>query len=215
MVQMGGGLRDRRPNQLSGGQQQRVALARALAIRPKCLYLDEPLSNLDAKLRLEMQPEIRRIVKGAGITAIYVTHDQKEALSMADGIAVLRHGKIEQVGTPAELYRKPVSRFVADFIGETNFLSGVVETVNSTTVMDENGGRSPSSPSPPRIVRPPKAKPSPSRSDPEAVGIAEAPAGVNVNRPSGQGKRVSTTYLGDMAEHLVEGDGIGGGDQGV
>ena len=128
-------LLDRRPNQLSGGQQQRVALARALAIRPKCLLLDEPLSNLDAKLRLEMRSEIRRIVKQAGTTAIYVTHDQKEALSMADSIAVLRAGKLEQTGTPEELYRRPATRFVADFIGESNFLTGVVESVEATAIV--------------------------------------------------------------------------------
>ncbi len=123
LVQMGH-LRDRKPNQLSGGQQQRVALARALAFRPKCLLLDEPLSNLDAKLRLDMRSEIRRIVKQTGITAIYVTHDQKEALSMADGIAVMKLGKLQQTGTPTELYQRPVSRFVADFIGESNFIAG-------------------------------------------------------------------------------------------
>lgn len=111
-----------RPNQLSGGQQQRVALARALVVRPRCLLLDEPLSNLDAKLRLEMRIEIRRICKQAGLTSIYVTHDQKEALSIADRLAVLRAGRVEQVGTPLEVFRKPVNQFVASFIGETNFL---------------------------------------------------------------------------------------------
>jgi len=111
-----------RPNQLSGGQQQRVALARALVIEPGCLLLDEPLSNLDAKLRLEMRSEIRRICKEAGLTAVYVTHDQKEALSVADRLAVMRDGVIEQIGAPAEVYREPVNSFVASFIGETNFL---------------------------------------------------------------------------------------------
>ena len=97
---------DRKPNSLSGGQQQRVALARALAVRPDCLLLDEPLSNLDAKLRLEMRAEIRRICKSAGLTTIYVTHDQKEALSIADRIAVLNAGRLQQVGTPEELYHR-------------------------------------------------------------------------------------------------------------
>jgi iron(III) transport system ATP-binding protein len=115
-----------RPNQLSGGQQQRVALARALVIEPQCLLLDEPLSNLDAKLRLEMRVEIRRICKQAGLTAIYVTHDQKEALSIADRLAVMRAGRVEQIGTPAEVYRHPVNRFVAGFIGEGNFIEGRV-----------------------------------------------------------------------------------------
>ena len=113
---------DAKPNLLSGGQQQRVALARALVIEPQCLLLDEPLSNLDAKLRLEMRVEIRRICKQAGLTAVYVTHDQKEALSIADRLAVMRNGKVEQVGTPAEVYRQPANCFVAGFIGEGNFL---------------------------------------------------------------------------------------------
>lgn len=121
-----GGFADRTPNQLSGGQQQRVALARALVIEPGCLLLDEPLSNLDAKLRLEMRGEIRRLVKGTGTTAVYVTHDQTEALSMADRCAVLRDGRLEQVGTPRELYERPANRFVADFIGAANILPATV-----------------------------------------------------------------------------------------
>jgi iron(III) transport system ATP-binding protein len=116
----------RRPNQLSGGQQQRVALARALAAEPACLLLDEPLSNLDARLRLHMRGELRRLVKSAGTTAIYVTHDQKEALSMADRIAVMDQGRLVQVGAPEELYRRPANRFVADFLGEANFLDGEI-----------------------------------------------------------------------------------------
>ena len=117
-------LADRKPNQLSGGQQQRVALARALAVSPDCLLLDEPLSNLDAKLRGEMRSEIRRICKSAGFTTIYVTHDQKEALSIADRIAILKDGQIMQVGTPAQLYNSPASSFVADFIGQANLIPG-------------------------------------------------------------------------------------------
>jgi iron(III) transport system ATP-binding protein len=123
-----------RPNQLSGGQQQRVALARALVIRPRCLLLDEPLSNLDAKLRLEMRMEIRRICKQAGLTAVYVTHDQKEALSVADRLAVMRDGVIEQTGTPEEVYRAPVSRFVAGFIGEGTFIDGQIEALEERGV---------------------------------------------------------------------------------
>lgn len=119
---------DRMPNQLSGGQQQRVALARALVIRPDILLLDEPLSNLDARLRLEMRDEIRRIHDETRITTLYVTHDQKEALSMADRMAVLRDGVLEQIGPPREVYRRPSSRFVADFIGEVNWLPGTVRT---------------------------------------------------------------------------------------
>jgi iron(III) transport system ATP-binding protein len=118
------GLGSRKIQQLSGGQQQRVALARALVIRPKCLLLDEPLSNLDAKLRLEMRSEIRGICKQHGLTAIYVTHDRDEALSMADRMAIMETGKIAQVGTPTEVYRNPSTRMVAEFIGETNFVEG-------------------------------------------------------------------------------------------
>ena len=115
---------DRKINQLSGGQQQRIALARALVVRPRCLLLDEPLSNLDAKMRLQMRGEIRRVCKEFGLTAIYVTHDQKEALSIADRLAVLDQGHLAQVGTPREIYRQPQTKAVADFIGETNFLEG-------------------------------------------------------------------------------------------
>jgi iron(III) transport system ATP-binding protein len=121
----------RRPNQLSGGQQQRVALARALVIRPRCLLLDEPLSNLDAKLRLEMRTEIRRVCKEFHLTTVYVTHDQKEALSISDRMAILDHGRILQVGSPREVYRRPSGRRVADFIGETDFISGTVLSVGS------------------------------------------------------------------------------------
>jgi iron(III) transport system ATP-binding protein len=109
---------------LSGGQQQRVAVARAVVVRPEILLLDEPLSNLDARLRVSMRAEIRRICRAAGVTAIYVTHDQKEALSMADRIAVLHDGVLQQVGTPMKVYRRPTNRFVADFIGEGNFIDG-------------------------------------------------------------------------------------------
>lgn len=117
---------ERKIAQLSGGQQQRVALARALVIRPRCLLLDEPLSNLDAKLRLEMRTEIRRVCKQFGLTAIYVTHDQKEALSISDRMAILEGGRIAQIGTPQEVYRRPRSTIVADFIGETNFIEGTM-----------------------------------------------------------------------------------------
>jgi len=115
---------DRKPNQLSGGQQQRVALARALAAESEALLLDEPLSNLDARLRLHMRTELRRLIKQTRTTAIYVTHDQKEALSMADRIAVMNDGRIVQIGTPHELYARPATRFVADFLGEANFVDG-------------------------------------------------------------------------------------------
>ena len=117
-------LAGRRTSQISGGQQQRVALARALAPQPKVLLLDEPLSALDYKLRKEMQIELKRLQHETGITFIFVTHDQEEALTMSDRIAVMSAGKILQVGTPRDIYDRPAERFVADFIGETNFLDG-------------------------------------------------------------------------------------------
>jgi iron(III) transport system ATP-binding protein len=114
----------RKPNELSGGQQQRVALARALVVKPDAVLLDEPLSNLDAKLRLEMRQEIRRIHDETGVTMIYVTHDQKEALTMADEIAVMSMGRVEQIGTPQAIYHSPANIFVATFIGEANLIPG-------------------------------------------------------------------------------------------
>ncbi len=125
MVKMGE-YGERKITQLSGGQQQRVALARALVVQPDILLLDEPLSNLDTKLRVEMRDEIRRLVKSAGLTAVYVTHDQKEALSVADRFGVMEHGRLLQVGTPQQMYRDPRSLFVAGFMGETNFIHGEI-----------------------------------------------------------------------------------------
>lgn len=122
------GLEDRFPKQMSGGQQQRVAFARALVMGQEILLLDEPLSNLDAKLRVEVRTELRQIQQKLGITTIYVTHDQDEALSMSDIIAVMRRGRIEQIGSPWEIYFRPVNRFVADFVGTVNFLSTEVLT---------------------------------------------------------------------------------------
>ncbi len=188
----------RKPNELSGGQQQRVALARALVIKPTVLLLDEPLSNLDAKLRLEMRIEIKRICKQTRITSVYVTHDQKEALSMADRVALLRNGKVVQVGPPRELYDRPASRFVADFLGETNFIHAVVAGANNGSVrLDTPAGQLES-----------------------AAGLSESPTGGNVtcsvrpeslqvvDRTSGPnimtGTRVETIYLGEMAQHIVE-----------
>jgi iron(III) transport system ATP-binding protein len=127
------GLEERYPGQLSGGQQQRVALARALVGNPKVLLLDEPLSNLDAKLREELRFEIKDLVRRMGITSVYVTHDQAEAMVISDRIAVMDSGNVVQIGTPEEIYEKPANRFVADFIGTMNFMSGeVVEIVQDT-----------------------------------------------------------------------------------
>ena len=118
------GMENRMTNQLSGGQQRRVALARALVIEPGVLLFDEPLSNLDAKLRVDMRNEIRRIQQEAGITAVYVTHDQSEAMAISDQIIIMKKGVVDQIGTPHEVYYRPKDEFVADFIGESNFLRG-------------------------------------------------------------------------------------------
>ncbi len=120
------GLGGRRPSQLSGGQQQRVALARALANHPEVLLLDEPLSALDLKLRQEMRSELKNLQRRTGITFIFVTHDQEEALTMSDRIAVMSKGQIQQLGAPLDIYERPVNRFVADFIGDTNFVEAAV-----------------------------------------------------------------------------------------
>ena len=129
------GMESRMTNQLSGGQQQRVALARALVIEPSVLLFDEPLSNLDAKLRVTMRTEIRKIQQKVGITAIYVTHDQSEAMSISDKIIIMSKGKVEQIGTPREIYYHPTSKFVADFIGEANFLEAQVRSADGETAM--------------------------------------------------------------------------------
>jgi putative spermidine/putrescine transport system ATP-binding protein len=120
------GLEKRKPSQLSGGQRQRVALARALINHPRVLLLDEPLGALDLKLRQQMQIELKSIQHRVGITFIYVTHDQEEALTMSDRIAVFNHGKVEQIGTPAEIYERPATAFVAGFVGTSNILEGVL-----------------------------------------------------------------------------------------
>ena len=120
------GLGERSPAQLSGGQQQRVSLARSLVMEPKVLLLDEPLSNLDAKLRVSTRLEIRKLQQRVGITSVYVTHDQEEAMTLSDRVVIMHQGKVMQIGTPQEIYAQPVNRFVADFIGKANFLEGRV-----------------------------------------------------------------------------------------
>ena len=134
------GMEARMTNQLSGGQQQRVALARALVIEPSVLLFDEPLSNLDAKLRVSMRTEIRRIQQEVGITAIYVTHDQSEAMALSDEIIVMNKGVVAQMGTPQEIYYHPVDEFVADFIGEANFLKGTLDKMDGGHAVLRVGG---------------------------------------------------------------------------
>ena len=127
---------DRRPAQLSGGQQQRVALARTIVVEPEVLLLDEPLSNLDAKLRVEMRSELKTLQRKLGLTAIYVTHDQEEANAIADSIAVLDQGRIQQIGSPMELYDRPANRFVATFLGTANLIEGTIELPELQAVGD-------------------------------------------------------------------------------
>src|SRR5271170_7467897 len=140
LVQLAG-YGDRLPSQLSGGQQQRVALARALVVEPRLLLLDEPLGALDKSLRESMQTELRGLQQRLGVTTVFVTHDQDEALTMADRIVIMRDGWVEQIGAPAEVYQRPVSRFVADFLGAANFFRGRVERiVNGSSLVAVPGG---------------------------------------------------------------------------
>ena len=195
-----GDLGGRPPAGLSGGQQQRVALARALVLQPKVLLFDEPLSNLDAKLRKRMRDEIRALQRRVGITALYVTHDQAEALAVSDRIAVMAHGRVEQLGAPSEIYRRPATRFVADFIGEANLLPvQIVERGPSgawarlgTLTLPVPAGAVPSGPAT-LVVRP------------EAIeirlaGLAASPDGVLI------GQVRQTAYLGAAAEYTVDTD---------
>ena len=191
----------RKPNQLSGGQQQRVALARALVIEPDVMLLDEPLSNLDAKLRLNMRSEIRRICKNAGITAVYVTHDQKEALSMADGVAVLRDGAIMQTGAPRELYSRPESRFVADFLGETNFVSAeIVSRHADQVILDSPLGKLASAVFPSHL---PDTGNITCSIRPEALQLDHSPISGNGAVNSFIANQKQVTYLGEMAQYQL------------
>ncbi|MGD9690746.1 MAG: ABC transporter ATP-binding protein [Phycisphaerales bacterium] len=206
---------DRKPNQLSGGQQQRVALARALVVRPDVLLLDEPLSNLDAKLRVELRGEIRRICKQSGITTVYVTHDQKEALSMADRVAIMSAGSVAQIGSPAELYRRPGTRFVAEFLGETNFLdvaraeaepgpgdgrivrtsAGMLRSTSAAREADAREGLVAS-------IRP------------EALRVLDEREAAGATGNLLRGRLVESTYLGELAQLVVELRGDAGGGSG-
>ena len=198
-------LGDRRPNQLSGGQQQRVALARALAPSPKVLLLDEPLSALDLKLRQAMREELKQLQKETGITFVFVTHDQEEALAMSDRIAVMSDGEVQQIGGPTDIYEHPLNRFVADFIGDTNFLDGEIVDLNDDLVTcrigalsmfeAENSGGPKAGGQASLFPRPEKIR----LATPEAANGADT-------RP---GTAAETVYLGNQAAYTVDmGDGI-------
>jgi len=199
--------RERKPAELSGGQQQRVAIARATAVRPACLLLDEPLSNLDTRLRQEMRGEIRSICRATGLTTVYVTHDQKEALSIADRIAIMKAGKVVQVGTPAELYKHPRAAFVAEFLGQSNLIPGRIrertgadsrERVRIETALGElvaytNGPLALGTERVTLGIRPEQIKIAPSGEFEPAVGSNRIPARV-----------LETWFLGDSSEHRLE-----------
>jgi spermidine/putrescine transport system ATP-binding protein len=198
-------LGDRRPNQLSGGQQQRVALARALAPSPKVLLLDEPLSALDLKLRQAMREELKQLQRETGITFVFVTHDQEEALAMSDRIAVMSNGEIQQIGRPTDIYEHPVNRFVADFIGDTNFLDGEIVDLNDDLVTcrisaqsmfeTENSGHHKVGDQVTLFLRPEKIM----------LSVLDE-ANDSGKRP---GKVTNLVYLGNQAAYTVDmGDGI-------
>jgi len=189
-------LAERKPNELSGGQQQRVALARTLVLEPACLLLDEPLANLDAKLRREMRSEIRRICKENGLTAVYVTHDREEALSMADRIAVLRDGLLLQVGAPRDVYTRPQSAFVASFIGETNFVEATIkDRIGECTSLDTLFGTFLST------------VPCADLAAGSKVLLSLRPEALRCGRAEENNFSAAlreTTYLGELAEHTLE-----------
>ncbi|MCD6344391.1 MAG: ABC transporter ATP-binding protein [Anaerolineae bacterium] len=189
------GMGDRMPHQLSGGQQQRVALARALVMQPQVLLFDEPLSNLDAKLRVQMRVEIRRLQQRLGITTVYVTHDQAEAMSLSDRIAVMRDGQLEQIGTPSEIYQHPVSLFVADFIGRANFIESSVQSRTDGQLTLELFGRS-------LTLLAPQGE----FFAGAPVYLVIRPEAVRVNRQAGSwtGEVKQAVYLGSTVEYEIE-----------
>jgi iron(III) transport system ATP-binding protein len=195
-----GHLADRQATKLSGGQQQRLALARALVTEPPLLLLDEPLSNLDAKLRESLRFELKRLQREMGITSIYVTHDQVEALALSSQIAVMREGEVVQLGKPREIYTNPNSRFVAEFIGTSNFLNGTVSAADGDCVtVDTTEGA--------LLVRSSSAVPIGSEAivsaRPEAVEISTASAGGRVPN-EWTGEVVTRAFLGDSVDHVVK-----------
>jgi putative spermidine/putrescine transport system ATP-binding protein len=188
------GFEQRRIRQLSGGQQQRVALARALVIRPAVLLLDEPLSNLDAKLREEMRIEIREIQRKLRITTLFVTHDQTEALTIADRVAVMNHGRLEQVGSPQEIYESPASLFVATFIGRANLIRGiVVDSGPDRALVRTEGGNTVAAPRPL-----PRSSPVTLLIRPHRIRLASAKSDTGL-----QGMVRRVTYQGDLVRYEV------------
>jgi iron(III) transport system ATP-binding protein len=186
------GLEHRAPEQLSGGQQQRVALARAIITEPRVLLFDEPLSNLDAKLREQMRGEVRRLQQRLGITSIYVTHDQAEAMALSDRIVVMEAGRVQQEGSPLEIYARPANRFVADFIGRVNFLEGRVTSVEPGSLRVDVGasGRLAAGDAATLVVRPETIRLAPSRGAASFVGAIRR-----------------ATYLGATVEYELEWEG--------
>lgn len=188
------GLENRSPGQLSGGQQQRVALARALVMEPGVLLFDEPLSNLDAKLRVYMRTEIRKIQQRLGLTSIYVTHDQSEAMSLSDRVIVMNGGKIEQVGTPEEIYQQPASEFVADFIGTANFINGEVSGFEDTHVIVNILGNN--------VKIPNKGRASFEKG--EKVKVVVRPEAVSVGETGKfEGSVLMSTFMGNTQEYSI------------
>ena len=193
-------MANRAPNQLSGGQQQRVALARAMVMRPKVLLFDEPLSNLDAKLRAQMRIEIREVQQRLGITSIFVTHDQDEAMSISDRIVVMRNSKIEQVGLPAEIYLRPASVFVADFIGISNFLAvEAVSASNGNKAKVRVLGRDIEVPSHPDATKAASIL----LVRPESIRVKRAAAG-NQSISGTQGRVKQVVFYGQHVEYRIE-----------
>ncbi len=190
----------RQPSALSGGQQQRVALARCIVMEPRLLLFDEPLSNLDAKLREQMRVEIGDLQRRLGITSVYVTHDQIEAMAMSDLILVMNRGRVEQAGSPQEIYARPVNRFVADFIGKANFLTGRVVDANTVEV----SGRALSLASP-TTARAPSELTLVVR--PEAVRLTAKAAGPGPGQGALSGRVMRSTFIGNHADVVVEVDG--------
>ncbi|MDA3940814.1 MAG: ABC transporter ATP-binding protein [Spirochaetia bacterium] len=189
------GLENRYPGELSGGQQQRVALARALVLKPEIILFDEPLSNLDAKLRIQTRTEIKRVQQMMGITALYVTHDQSEALSMSDQIIIMNRGEIAQVGSPEEIYNHPNSSFVADFIGNANFIDAKVSEINSKSITVTAQGKS-------LVVE----KTDEEFIEGEEVSLAIKPEAVDISlEPTGfTGNLDVSSFLGSITEYKIE-----------